>query len=79
MNTRLLKLCRKHPITFEVLYGSAVRERGNQRAIRNLTKKAKQLADMYWGWDIDREAYDTCIIAAHILQEHANRIDYELD
>lgn len=79
MKANLLKLKRKHLFWFELFY----RDELNKRAIKRLSKKAivllEQKADEYWGWDIDREAYDACIIAAHVICETQNRICNESD
>lgn len=78
MNTKLLKFSRKHYVLFCLKYGRLIEARRRVRSIDKLTRKTKALADTYWGWDIDRDTYDACIIAAHYLQELKNE-QYEID
>lgn len=81
MKANLLKLKRKHPFFFSLFYQDKLNAKRVKRLSRKLSEKAisllKQKADECWGWDIDRDAYDACIIAAHAIQELANRISNE--
>lgn len=58
MKTNLLKFSRKHQVLFNLKYGRLIEARRRVRFIDKLTHNAKAMADNYWGWDIDREAYD---------------------
>lgn len=78
MKTNLLKFSRKHPVLYYLKYGQLIEARRRVREIDNLTRKAKRIADASWGWDIDRDTYDTCIIAAYILREFKKE-QYEID
>lgn len=78
MKTNLLKFSRKHPVLFCLKYGRLIEARRRVRAIDKLTHKAQSIADACWGWDIDREAYDACILAAHYLRQIKND-QYEID
>lgn len=78
MKTNLLKFSRKHYVLFCLKYGRLIEARRRVREIDSLTHKAKCIADQCWGWDIDRDTYDNCIIAAHTLQEFKKQ-QYEID
>lgn len=78
MNTKLLKFSRKHYVLFCLKYGRLIEASRRVREIDKLTHKAQSIADACCGWDIDRDTYDTCIIAAHYLQQVKND-QYELD
>lgn len=83
MKSNLLKLKRKHPFWFELFYQDQMNNRKVKRLSKKLSEKAigmlEQKANECWGWDIDRDAYDACIIAAHTIREIQNRIDNECD
>lgn len=83
MKANLLKLKRKHPFWFELFYREEMKNRKVKRLSKKLSEKAitmlEQKANECWGWDIDRDAYDACIIAAHTIREFANRISNECD
>ncbi len=73
MKTNLLKLKRKHPFWFELFYQDEI----NRRTIKRISKKKrlfylnkKQMN--VGGWDIDRDAYDACIIALHTIEQLKN-------
>ena len=78
MKTNLLKFSRKHPVLFCLKYGRLIDDRRRVREIDKLTREVKATADACWGWDIDREAYDACILAAHSLRQIKND-QYEID
>lgn len=83
MKANLLKLKRKHPFLFSLFYQNELDARKTARRFRKLSSVTicllEQKANECWGWDIDREAYDACIIAAHTIREFANRINNECD
>ena len=78
MKTNLLKFSRKHPVLFCLKYGRLIDDRRRVREIDKLMREAKATADACWGLDIDREAYDACILAAHYLQQLKNE-QHEID
>lgn len=78
MKTNLLKFYRKHPVFFAILYGRQMDARKYARTITKAERFFKDHADACWGWDIDRDAYDACVIAAHMLKE-CKENQYEID
>ena len=83
MKTNLLKLKRKHPFWFELFYRNELNARKTARQFTESSSIAigmlKAKADECWGWDIDRDAYDACIIALHTIEQLKNKFDNELN
>lgn len=83
MKTNLLKLKRKHPFLFELFYRNELNRRILARKFEKSSSIAiailKVKADECWGWDIDREAYDACIIALHTIEQLKNEFKDELN
>ena len=78
MKTNLLRFSCKHNLLFCLKYGRLIEARRRVREIDKLTHRAQSIADACWGWDIDRDTYDTCIIVAHYLKQIKNN-QYEID
>lgn len=44
--------------------------------VKNLTKRElKKKADEAWGWDIDRDVYDACIISSYLLSSRKDEVE----
>lgn len=83
MKTNLLKLKRKHPFVFELFYRNELNRKIMKRKFKKSSSMAikmlKAKADDCWGWDIDRDAYNACIIAMHTIENLKNEFEDELD
>ena len=82
MKTNLLKLKRKHPFWFELFYRNELNRKEMTRKIEKSSSIAigllKAKADDCWGWDIDRDAYDACVIAINTINNLKNKFKDEL-
>ena len=82
MEANLLKLKRKHPFWFALFYQDELDARKTARQFQKLSSIAIRLlktkADEYWGWDIDRDAYDACTIAHYEIERLKNKFENEL-
>lgn len=86
MNAKLLKIARRAPRLFSLVYGSELNQKRHARMCRKLKKlnekeqkKIRAKLDAAWGWDIDRETYDNLLILAYNLNQFAEEYMADVD
>ena len=79
MKTNLLKFWRKCPLLFYHFYDRELDARKRARVFDKMKKMLQQKADETWGWDIDRELYNACVLSIYLVEKLKNEMHHEID